>query len=100
MMLPICLLDFVGGSLFMTLFAVNSNLTTEMSISSEVGGLYGLAMLDLATLKVPFTNRVSPWPAAKRDAAKVSKLLPPTKAVADLLEFQGHIIAARSPYGR
>lgn len=42
-----------------------------------VGGLYGLAMLDLATLKV-------------------SKLLPPTKAVADLLEFQGHIIAAYS----
>ena len=69
-------------------------------VSSEVGGLYGLAMLDLATLKVPFTNRVSPWLAAKRNAAKVSKLLPPTKAVADLLEFQGHIIAARSPnYG-
>ncbi|CAK9036276.1 unnamed protein product [Durusdinium trenchii] len=42
-----------------------------------VGGLYGLAMLDLATLKV-------------------TKLLPPTKAVTDLLEFQGHIIVAYS----
>ncbi|CAE7736128.1 TPT [Symbiodinium sp. CCMP2592] len=44
----------------------------------KVGGQYGLAMLDLATLKA--------W--------LVTKLLPPTKAVVDMLEFQGHIIVA------
>ncbi|CAJ1357700.1 unnamed protein product, partial [Effrenium voratum] len=42
-----------------------------------VGGHYGLAMLDLASLKV-------------------TKLLPPTKSVTDILEFQGHVIVAYS----
>ncbi|CAE7192866.1 ZFWD3 [Symbiodinium natans] len=42
-----------------------------------VGGQYGLALLDLTSLKV-------------------AKLLPPTKAVADMLEFQGHVIVAYS----
>lgn len=45
-----------------------------------VGGVSGLAMCNLTSLKV-------------------TKLLPPTRAVADFLEFQGHLIVAYSDGG-
>lgn len=45
-----------------------------------IGGMSGLAMLNLASLTV-------------------TKILPPTKSVADFLEFQGHLVVAYSDGG-
>ena len=47
-------------------------------------------MYNVKTLKTHASHAV-------KSLRKVAKLLPPTKAVADMLEFQGHVIVARTP---